>query len=486
MSENQNESPAPETANLVDVPPEPPRETSTREIPQFFVPFEAQRIVGASDLLRPLSPLLLKLIGCLNEPTTTITQLTNDVSADPKTTAELLKLANSTTFGQRRQVTNVFDAVNQLGIRRSMALLVASGIFRLQARLMKSLPEKMWKWYQRRSVLTASTAFAFANGSGGVSPDSAFVLALLQDIGILVMLQAYGDRYQHLLERAQDVGQLRLDALERQELSITHADVSAALVQKWELPTSLVSLVFQHHDAPEPRAEPEPETEQNCLRVMRLGESVGNLMDSCAPQRLQVFESLIQEQSLTADQIRNCLALAVTKTAETNALFTVLAPDTEVLRAILEKLTRQGDSQQSRGKAPPPHARPVDGPQPYWLVIDDEPIIGKVVARILKTIGLAVKSCCDATAAMQLAGGAQGILCDVHLGKERGTDIVRLLRESGITVPVLMMTGDAKRSTVLESIEAGISDYILKPVTAETLIDKIRQHQPDLVSSAAG
>ena len=62
----------------------------------------------------------------------------------------------------------------------------------------------------------------------------------------------------------------------------------------------------------------------------------------------------------------------------------------------------------------------MSAPPAKVLVIDDEPIIGKLVARILRTIDLEVKACSDANAAMQLAGGAQGILCDVHLGKERG------------------------------------------------------------------
>lgn len=443
---------------------------------EFFIPFEAQRLADQTDLFRSPSPLIIKLFSSLLDQSVTIAQGANDISADSMATSDLLKLANSPGLGLRKPATNVFDAVNQLGIRRSVALIVAANVFRMQTRALKSLPEKFTQWYQQRSNLLASTSFAFANGLGGVSADAAYVLSLLQDIGILVMLQAYGHRYQRLLERVQDVGQLRFDAIERQELGITHADVSAALLRKWDLPAGFVSLVFRHHD----EAEQASDAERNCLRVMQLGEALANLLDCCAPQRLQILQVLLEEQPVTLDQVRNSLALALTRTAETSALYAVASPDKDVLRAVLAKVTRQEERQLARGAAPPPHSRMDEsGPLPYWLVIDDEPIIGKLVARILRSINLAVKACSDMNAAMQLAGGAQGILCDVHLGKERGTDIVRTLRECGITAPVLMMTSDAKRSTVMESIDAGVSDYILKPVTAETLIEKIRQHQPE-------
>jgi len=91
-------------------------------------------------------------------------------------------------------------------------------------------------------------------------------------------------------------------------------------------------------------------------------------------------------------------------------------------------------------------------------------------------LDLVVRSCDDAQSAHELAANAEGILCDVHLGDEHGPDIVRELRRRGIQAPILMLTSDATRATVVESIQAGITDYVLKPIDAQSLIEKVTRH----------
>ena len=48
--------------------------------------------------------------------------------ADPEVTADLLRLANGASAGVRGQVSSVADAISRIGVTRSAALLVTSGI----------------------------------------------------------------------------------------------------------------------------------------------------------------------------------------------------------------------------------------------------------------------------------------------------------------------------------------------------------------------
>jgi len=48
------------------------------------------------------------------------------------------------------------------------------------------------------------------------------------------------------------------------------------------------------------------------------------------------------------------------------------------------------------------------------------------------------------------------------------------LRETDKTTPVIMCTADGEKSRVLEAVKAGASNYVVKPFTPETLLEKVR------------
>ena len=62
---------------------------------------------------------------------------------------------------------------------------------------------------------------------------------------------------------------------------------------------------------------------------------------------------------------------------------------------------------------------------------------------------------------------------------------VRRLRETDKRTPVVMATTAAEKSRVLEAIQAGVNNYVVKPFTAGTLLDKIKRTLDRLQSPAA-
>jgi DNA-binding response OmpR family regulator len=75
-----------------------------------------------------------------------------------------------------------------------------------------------------------------------------------------------------------------------------------------------------------------------------------------------------------------------------------------------------------------------------------------------------------------LANDADVILCDVHLGQASGVDLMLRLRDQGVAAPVIMISGDRTRDTVVGCIEAGTVDYIVKPFTRAKLLEKLTKH----------
>src|SRR5690606_25387628 len=72
-----------------------------------------------------------------------------------------------------------------------------------------------------------------------------------------------------------------------------------------------------------------------------------------------------------------------------------------------------------------------DIPRP--LVIDDEAGMVELIRIHLAAYGVEVCSAATSEQARRLAGTCQAIVCDVHLGRESGAQVVRLLRADGFT-----------------------------------------------------
>ncbi len=114
----------------------------------------------------------------------------------------------------------------------------------------------------------------------------------------------------------------------------------------------------------------------------------------------------------------------------------------------------------------------------YLLVVDDEPQVCKLTARMLENAQIPVRTCALAEEALELAHDAIGILCDVHLAGTEGPDLVHRLRQHGYSGPIIMMSGDSTRSTVKESLDAGSDDYLVKPFEQQSLLRRVRRLIP--------
>jgi len=70
----------------------------------------------------------------------------------------------------------------------------------------------------------------------------------------------------------------------------------------------------------------------------------------------------------------------------------------------------------------------------------------------------------------------------VHMEPISGIDLLLQIRERGIDTPVVMISGDHSRSTIMKCLEAGAVDYLLKPFTRADLTEKVWKH----ISLSAG
>jgi two-component system chemotaxis response regulator CheY len=67
------------------------------------------------------------------------------------------------------------------------------------------------------------------------------------------------------------------------------------------------------------------------------------------------------------------------------------------------------------------------------------------------------------------------VLTDWNMPGKNGLEVIQEIRKSNKDVPIIMVTTEAEKTRVMEAIQAGVSDYLVKPFTAETLRAKLEK-----------
>jgi len=113
------------------------------------------------------------------------------------------------------------------------------------------------------------------------------------------------------------------------------------------------------------------------------------------------------------------------------------------------------------------------------LVVEDDEFTRKLLGKMLDPVRFDVSYAEDSQAALRRLGELQPdlVLMDIRLplpGLD-GVALTRLLSTDPLrkSIPVIMMTGDARRETVLKSIAAGAASFVVKPFDRESLMAKI-------------
>ncbi len=117
--------------------------------------------------------------------------------------------------------------------------------------------------------------------------------------------------------------------------------------------------------------------------------------------------------------------------------------------------------------------------RPRIIIIDDDPLFRSLMVSLLRTDFLiAVASEGSEGFYKALQSPPQLAIIDVQMPGWDGVQTLRSFRNHPAlkNVPVLMLTADAKRDTVLAAIEAGADDYVLKTEFSKSeLVKKVRK-----------
>jgi two-component system chemotaxis response regulator CheY len=112
------------------------------------------------------------------------------------------------------------------------------------------------------------------------------------------------------------------------------------------------------------------------------------------------------------------------------------------------------------------------------LIVDDFATMRRILKNILKQIGFKnILEADDGTTALEVLDrqSVDLIISDWNMPKMTGLELLKSVRSSDKykKTPFLMVTAEAQKQNVIEAVQAGVSNYVVKPFTAEAISEKL-------------
>ncbi len=192
--------------------------------------------------LQTMPAVAARLVDVTSEEQPDAGDVARVVGLDHALTAMVLRAANA---GPSSECCSLPEAVDRLGTSAVTAVALGSMLAEGIAAGEASFNERT---FRRWSIHVAVAARSIARMSGVWDADEAYAAGLLQDVGVLQMVQGIGRDYVDMLAAATSDHHC-LHTQERESWGIDHAQVAAAATSNWGFPEHVTTAIAHHHGA---------------------------------------------------------------------------------------------------------------------------------------------------------------------------------------------------------------------------------------------
>ena len=116
------------------------------------------------------------------------------------------------------------------------------------------------------------------------------------------------------------------------------------------------------------------------------------------------------------------------------------------------------------------------------LLVDDSRAMRMLLTNMVRPFGFAeIRQAGNGQEALDLmdkhAKAVQLVLLDWNMPVMQGIELLRAVRADAElkSLPFLMVTAEAQKENIIEAVQAGVSNYVVKPFTAEALQEKLEK-----------
>ncbi len=429
--------------------------------------FEALKTSG---LLPSPKGVALAVVGLTHQDNASTAQLVHAIEADPALVARLIKLANNCQLPGARTVLAIKDAVNLLGLRAVRGL--ALGFSLMAERHLGQCKAFDHAHFWSRNLARAVAMRGFSARTRLIQSDEAFTLGLLSHVGELGLASLYPEQYAALLQTGVTAlpGEPDLLTRERQAFDFDHADLTAALLQDWGFPQSLIAPIVAHETAQPDQLRDGSRTTQIMLSLM-LSNQAADVCLSAPEQRRAMMAPLMllgSRLSIESDELMTLCDAVVQDWTRWCALLDVPAQSLPAFADLMDYA--RAEDNPTQGKMPESAVFRV-------LLVDDDPVTRSFLNSILTQAGYLCLEAANGQQGLALADSVKPdlMIVDWMMPQMDGIELVRRLRQSpqGRAIYVLLLTSHDQIEKLREAFAAGVDDFLSKPAKPQELLARL-------------
>lgn len=119
----------------------------------------------------------------------------------------------------------------------------------------------------------------------------------------------------------------------------------------------------------------------------------------------------------------------------------------------------------------------MEGKEPTVYVVDDDEAVSSSLSWLLESVGLCVRTYGNAADFIAGMGGDPWgcLVLDVRMPGMSGLELQQRLRDRGLELPVIFITGHGGVANAVRAIKSGAHDFLEKPFDDQTLLDRVQQ-----------
>ena len=209
--------------------------------------------IQEKDDLLSLPQALADILRVVDDPDFSADNLATIIMKDPSLTGRMLKLANSSMYKRRSEISTVHQAVQVLGATTVKCLALSASVFRPD-QIKDSAGVDSQSYFS--NVLTVAAACEkVAQTIEFKQSEEAFVAGLLHDIGTMFFIHHYPKEYRLIIDRRVPRARSLLEA-ERALFGTDHCEAGFHLAKRWRLPQYIAEAIRDHHSSAEEGGKP--------------------------------------------------------------------------------------------------------------------------------------------------------------------------------------------------------------------------------------
>jgi HD-like signal output (HDOD) protein len=223
---------------------------------------------------------LQQCMSAAQENNKDIKTLASLIEKDPAISSTVLKLANSSLYTGFKPTADILTGLTRLGMASLVQIIITQ--YFLENFLTEEISFISIKSIIKQHIATSQMAFEIGLHLGIENINNLFIAGLFHDLGLILKLFFFKKELQQIADFALQQGYSLHEA--EQKLGLTpHGEVSSLILQEWNMPQDIVTLVQHHHTTSLDEVQKYDQQWQRMFLILKIADKISHKLYEFKP-----------------------------------------------------------------------------------------------------------------------------------------------------------------------------------------------------------